>query len=158
MFDVLAAGINPLIHFHTAGMKEGRKAKIDASVLDSGLRRLTLPETGRPDTILKFDGEVNFPARKPKIFVHVHLYHEDMCDQVLKYLKNLDIPFNLGVSIKSQSLIEKYSIIFKNELPNVASVLVKSVLQVKRGGGEVIIDAKSVLVKSVLKVKIDTWV
>ena len=38
------------------------------------------------------------------------------------------------------------------------SVLAKSVLQVKRGGDEVIIDTKSVLAKSVLKVKIDTWV
>ena len=38
------------------------------------------------------------------------------------------------------------------------SVLAKSVLQVKRGGGEVILDTKSVLAKSVLQVKIDSWV
>ena len=127
--DVLAAGVNPLIHYLRSGKKEGRKSKPDAKAAELGLARLTPAESGKPDTILNYDfpTELISEQKNKKLFVHVHLYHEDMFDQVLSYLKNITINYELGVSVKSQKYVSIFNEKFRSGLVNAANVVVKHV-------------------------------
>lgn len=127
--DVLSAGINPLVHFLRSGQREGRKSKPDTRAAALGLTRLTPAESGDPDTILKYDSLIATQdiSNNKLLFVHVHLYHEDMFDQVVSYLLNIPVKFELGVSVRSQQYINLYEQKFISRLPNAANVIVKNV-------------------------------
>jgi hypothetical protein len=127
--DVLTAGVNPLVHFLRSGQKEGRKPKPDMRAAQLGLARLTPAESGQPESILNFDSHDSQKDKykNKKLFVHVHLYHEEMLDQILNYLGNIEIAYELGVSVKSQKYIIPVKEKIQKHLKNALNVVVKNV-------------------------------
>lgn len=120
--DVKKANINPLVHFILSGWKEGRKPfenfniqnyrthnqNIEESIefpffnyLRNNYRTVDFeykhPQDGITDTSI-LNQNLKQPAiKKNRIVVVFHVYHVDLVDECIKYLKN--IPFNYDIII-----------------------------------------------------------
>ncbi len=127
--DVQSAGWNPLYHFIVHGLKEGRKPKEDQNNSKLPLVRFTPREKGTPHNILQFDLPTNIdnPVKKEKIAIHVHLYHTEMADDILYYLRNVKHEYTLLISLKSGEDLTFWQGYFKERLPAAKDVMAKKV-------------------------------
>lgn len=128
--DIQFAGLNPLVHYLRDGRREGRKAMPDVNSARLGLLRLTKPETGGVDSVLKFDllPEVRSDLSDIKFVVHVHLYHLDMMNFIAMYLNNISYSFDLLLSVQINVDTKQISKYFESRLAYVNSVKVKEVI------------------------------
>lgn len=83
--DVAAAGLSPLWHYIHSGAKEARILR--------GLEIESLPPAQA--SVLRFD-----PGRlKERFAIHLHLYYPDLWPEFRTYLQNIDIKFDLFVTL-----------------------------------------------------------
>jgi len=128
--DVQRAGINPLLHYIKRGKTEGRSptGKEAEGVLTGGARRLPrfgASEYGKIDYQIFFDSQPEiFNSATPSLCVHLHLFHQDMMDELSNYLINIPIKFDLFVSIchTDTTGIEQK---FTSNIPNIGKCAVR---------------------------------
>lgn len=128
--DVKRAGINPLLHFLKAGMTEGRSPM---GILKSGpsspppLPRFGTHEYGPIARWLDFD-------RKPHesftfdatICVHLHLFHQEMWDELLNHIRKIPVSFTFLLSHCGEAALD-FQEEAKQKLPNAQRIVVRSV-------------------------------
>ena len=62
-----------------------------------------------------------------RLAVHLHLYYDDMLEACVSSLKNIDVTFDLFVSINEGKSAERYRAIFSSNLPRVRTVEIRTV-------------------------------
>ncbi len=156
--DVLAAGLNPLVHYIKSGAKEGRKPKPDLRAAELGLSRLTPAESGKPDSILAYDKkDCGSPSlQNESIAVHVHLYHEEMLAQVCRYLSNISHPYSLLISVKNEAVSDEVISYCQEHLPDLKSICVKAVINRGRDVAPWLVNFKNEIQKSTIFLHIHT--
>ena len=125
--DVREAGINSLVHFEKFGRGEGRHPVPRKGLSTDHLRRPLYREGGPITDILPFRGGwVESTSPRSTICVHLHLYHEDLLDQMIAVLHNLERPFTLLVSVKSDQVAGRIAAAFERRLAG-ARIVVSAV-------------------------------
>lgn len=124
--DIKKANLNPLAHFIKSGNREGRSPKgfEVTSGAKSILPRFGKGEYGKVEKWLSFDKPTKKPNVTPKICVHLHLFHVDMLDYYIQYLRNIRYSFTLLVSVCDKDELEIKERI-SVDVPN-AEVVVKN--------------------------------
>jgi hypothetical protein len=123
--DVARAGINPLVHFIKSGFKEGRSPTGDFYSDQSTRPRMPRfgpEEYGRPYAWLEYDRPLKNKNLEKSICVHLHLFHVDMLNDFIFFLKNIPYKFTLLVSVCDNNHRSNESIFHKN-LVNLEKVI-----------------------------------
>lgn len=103
--DVAKSGMNPFHHYVKSGRGEGRSpsGQEKESKLSGVIRRFPrfgFGEYGKVDHQISYDHIYPYDkSTSPKLCVHLHLFHQEMAEEFCGYLKNIDIKFDLLVSI-----------------------------------------------------------
>jgi hypothetical protein len=125
--DVARAGINPLVHFIKSGFKEGR-SPTGEFYSDKSTRprmpRFGLEEYGRAFAWLEYDRLLKNVKREVKICVHLHLFHLDLLNEFLIFLKNIPYKFTLFVSVCDQGYDGIESAIY-DEVKNIERIVIR---------------------------------
>ncbi|MGJ0515809.1 MAG: rhamnan synthesis F family protein [Methylomicrobium sp.] len=130
--DVEKAQMNPLLHYVKSGRNEGRSPKgIESNnSLSGGSRRLSRfggTEYGNIDYQIFYDEKViKKDYSKIKLCIHLHLFHQEMAEEFIKYLNFIPHHFTLLISICSPSSVN-LATYFKSRISNVTQCLVKEV-------------------------------
>ncbi|NPD83640.1 glycosyltransferase [Lentimicrobium sp. L6] len=112
--DVVSFGINPLLHYLKYGINENRLPK--AIKVDEN-HSLSLADINN----VEIDDD---SWTEQKVAIVCHLYYFDLADEIIEYLKNIPISFDIFISTRA-NYIEKVNVLFSSKFKG-SQVLVKS--------------------------------
>jgi LmbE family N-acetylglucosaminyl deacetylase/glycosyltransferase involved in cell wall biosynthesis len=105
--DVKQAGIDPLLHFINIGEKEGRLPKTFK------INELDCAKQADISTFTESDEKLDF-----KIAVVCHIYYTGLADELISYLSNIPIAYDLYISTSIED-VENIKDLFFKHLPNI---------------------------------------
>ncbi|NOU47318.1 MAG: glycosyltransferase, partial [Bacteroidales bacterium] len=105
--DVKQAGIDPLLHFLHTGKKEGRLPKTFKINESDCAKQADINAFSEPDDNHEF-----------KIAVVCHIYYTGLADELISYLYNIPIAYDLYISTSPEN-VENIKDLFFKHLPNI---------------------------------------
>lgn len=120
--------INPFLHYLETGIEGEQRPMpfyIDRPVAHPELVRLGRSEYGPIRHILKLEAQTEEPAFTDSLAVHIHVFYEEMLDELIRLLKRLPCEFVLLVSTREDADIAAMQSKLEALLPAAGQVIIR---------------------------------